>query len=124
VLVLAGIYWASTSGSGGSPSLPNLQTWTVPAGMTRFDSTTAYKWIDPAASDCISDSCWAMEVVTQNGCPNSLYVELSLEDAAGTAVGYTNDVAGSVAAGQKARLTFDSFEKSATKAKLSQVTCY
>ncbi len=32
--------------------------------------------------------------------------------------------AGTVTAGQKAKLTFDAFEADATKAKLAQVTCY
>ena len=126
ILIIAGAWWFfnQDSSGGGSPIVPDPPAWTVPAGFTRFDAGTGYRWIEPVSGDCIADKCWAMEVVTRAGCPNSLYVELSLVDSSGTAVGYTNDVAGVVAAGQKARLTFDSFEPSAHEARLTELTCY
>jgi len=125
VLIIGGAWWFFGRGSGGGGGVvPDLQPWTAPAGYTKYDAKTAYVWVNPTASECLGDHCWAMELVTRDGCPTSLYVELSLEDATGTSVGYTNDVAGVLAAGQKARLVFDSFEASATKARLTQVTCY
>lgn len=125
ILIIAGAWWffGRDSGGGGAPIVQD-PVWTPPAGFTRYDAGTGYRWIEPAAGDCIGDKCWAMEVVTRAGCPTSLYVELSLVDSSGTAVGYTNDVAGAVSAGQKARLTFDSFEASARTARLTQLNCY
>jgi len=125
ILIIAGAWWFfGRNSDGGSPIVPDSPAWTPPSGFTRYDAGAGYRWIEPGAGDCISDKCWAMEVVTRAGCPNSLYVELSLVDSSGTAVGYTNDVAGVVAAGQKARLTFDSFEPSAHEARLTELTCY
>jgi hypothetical protein len=126
ILIIGGGWWFFGRGTGGdnTPSLPDVQPWSAPAGMTKYDSTTAYAWVTPKTGECISDRCWAMDVVTRDGCPTSLYVELSLTDSAGTNVGFTNDVAGVVSAGQKAHLIFDSFEDAASKATLADVTCY
>jgi hypothetical protein len=71
-----------------------------------------------------SGSCWGMEAIARDGCPASLYVEISILDASGAAIGYSNDVAGSVSPGQHAKLTFDTMEDGASKARLAEVSCY
>jgi len=87
---------------------------------------TAWRWLKKSEFDCTySDvSCWGMKVITRDGCPSSLYVELSILDSSGTAIGYTNDTVGSVAARQEAKLVFDTFEEDAEKARLAEISCY
>lgn len=126
LLVLARAYSAPGNlggGGGGAPTAPDI-SW-VQSGFTPYaDGTVAYRWLD-GFKDCeVADSCWGMEVIARDGCPSSLYVELSIINDAGTAVGYTNDVAGAVERGQMAQLVFDNFEKDASKARLTKIFCY
>jgi hypothetical protein len=65
-----------------------------------------------------------MYVIPKDGCPSSLYVELSILDSAGNAIGFTNDTAGAVIAGQQAKMVFDSLESGAVKARLTDVSCF
>ena len=101
-----------------------------PAGFTAATSeqggAVAWRWLTSTEVHCTySDaSCFGMYAVPKTGCPSSLYVELSLIDSAGNAVGYTNDVAGAVSPGQQAKLVFDTFDKTVKQARLSKISCY
>lgn len=97
--------------------------WQPAAFTLTDDRDVAYRWLTDSEIDCdIADRCWGMFVVSKNGC-SSLYVELSIIDDAGNNVGYTNDVASGVTAGQQAKLIFDNFENKGSKARLSKVSC-
>jgi hypothetical protein len=100
----------------------------VPSGLSvsSDDPTVAWRWMTASEVDCTySDgSCWGIFAVPHNGCPSSLYIELSVLDAAGNAIGLTNDVAGAVQPMQQAKLVFDTFEKGADKARIAKVSCY
>lgn len=132
VLGGAGLWFLSGSGLGvGAPthtSAPAAAAWQPPASfaLAPDDPTVAVRWMDTAEFKCTysSGACWGMEVVARDGCPSSLYVELSLMDATGAAVGYTNAVAGSVSPGQHAKLVFDTLKEGVAKARLTQVSCY
>lgn len=87
-------------------------------------TATASPTATPAPTATIGPKCWGMELITQNGCPNSLYVELSILDEAGTSVGYTNDTTSALSPGQRAKMLFESFEDDAHSARLTEVTCY
>lgn len=105
---------------------PAADRW-VPAGFKTVpdDDSIAYRWLDENEFSCdIADRCWGMEVIPHDGCASSLYVELSIEDSAGTAVGLTNDTVGAVKADQKARLVFDNYETGGRKARITDVSCY
>lgn len=107
-----------------APEVPTTP-W-VPVGFTKasMDETIAYRWMDGAEYDCeILDRCWGMELVSKDGCPGGMYVELTTLAADGAAVGFTNDTVGSIVAGGKARMVFDNTDDSASKARLADVSC-
>jgi hypothetical protein len=132
LLVLGIIVWAVLSrGSGSSSSAAATQRPTqatpaaawAPADYTISpDPKVAYRWLSSVT--CTLDSCWGIEAIARDGCPNSLYVELSITDSSGAAVGYTNDVAGAVAPGQHAKMTFENTEERGKNATVSKVSCY
>lgn len=109
-----------------NPAAPIAAWW--PPGFTVWsaDSSVAYQWLTQGTFACTYSSgiCWGMTIVTRDGCPTSLYAEVSLADASGTAIGYTNDVAGAVSAGQRAQIIFDTFETTARTARISKISCY
>lgn len=88
------------------------------------DPSIAWRWMTDGEYDCTADTCWGMFVIPRDGCRSSLYVELAIEDRSGAAVGYTNDTAGAVSPGQRAKMTFGSYELGAHKARLAEVACY
>ncbi len=65
-----------------------------------------------------------MSVVTKNGCPSSIYVEIQLLDKSGSAVGYSNDTVGSLAPEQVAKLDFTVTEEDDVEARLTEINCY
>jgi hypothetical protein len=126
VLLLFGGLWVSriSSGSTGAVAAPAVVAW-MPAGFTSTDEPNiAIKWLSPGQFACeLASTCWAALLVARDGCPSSLYAEVSISDDAGTAVGYTNDAVGAVAAGQQAKLIFENFE-TGHHATLSKVACH
>jgi hypothetical protein len=110
-----------------TPLAPELDySWTPPDGFARVDGqpTVAVRWLEGGFS-CIGDdsACWGMEIVARDGCPSGVYVELSVLDSAGAAVGFTNDTLSALSPGQKGKLTFESYDDGAQKARLTQVSC-
>ena len=93
-----------------------------------LDQNVAWRWQATSEFRCtysgIDGRCFGIEVVTRDGCPDSLYVELSLIDANGAAIGFTNDTAGAILPGQHAKLVLDTFEMSAVQGRVTQITCY
>jgi hypothetical protein len=94
----------------------------VPKGYTQYDDNVAYRFRNSGEISCgYRDSCWQMELVSKNGC-SSLYVELTRLGPNQENVGYTNDTTSNLAPGQKAVLTFSSFDDDKT-AQLSKINC-
>lgn len=128
-IFVVGLIWKPTTGSRGSGSGSGgggtgggtTSNWVAPSGFTLYDESTAFRWDD--TGDCIIGGCWHMTLVTLNGCPNSLYVELTTLSSGGTVVGYTNDTVGELKAGEQAKLNFENPDK-ADKARISKVSCY
>ncbi len=102
---------------------PVVNTWTPPTGFetTTQDATVAVQW--GSGCDASFEGCWVLDVVTKDGC-STLYVELSVMDASGTAIGYTNDVLTGLAAGQRGKMTFQATDSGAQKARVSDVSCH
>ena len=67
-------------------------------------------------------ACWGVEVIAKYGC-GSLYVELTVLDSGGSVVGMTNDTASGMLADEHAKLTFNSPEDGAQKARMSEINC-
>lgn len=99
-----------------------------PEGYTEVQDGIAFKWMtvaeDNASDACTGDHCWGAYVISRDGCPDSLYAEITISDRQDVQIGYTNDSVGSVEPGKKVRLMFNSYEASASTANLSKVSCY
>jgi len=96
-----------------------------PKGFNSFDSNIAYRFLKGSEYKCTlyGGYCWGIEIVAKNGC-NNLYAELTIFDSADRNIGWTNDSATNVRAGEKVVLVFDSFEDGADTGRLSEVSCY
>jgi hypothetical protein len=102
-------------------------TW-IPAGYNSYsgDDNVAWKWTDAVGGgyDCeYGDACWAMFVITRDGCPNGLYAELAIFDKNDVQIDYTNDLTTYVSPNQKVRLGFDTFNDNAYSASLADISC-
>lgn len=85
----------------------------------------AFRWLKSGFSCTLpGSSCWGMYVIPKEGCSTSLSVDLSITSRDGTVVDSAADFAGSVAPGQKAKLTFTTFEDSASSASITDITCF
>jgi len=88
------------------------------------DANIAWRWLENNEFSCsIGDSCWGMLVIAQDGCPSSLYAEVSILDSSGTQIAYSNDSLSVAAPMQKNKLTFESFDSSANTARLTKISC-
>jgi hypothetical protein len=65
-----------------------------------------------------------MSIIAREGCPSSLYAEITILDSSGTNIGYTNDTTSGLGAGQKAKMVFETFEPGAKNARLAEISCY
>lgn len=93
----------------------------APEGFNERSDGTAFQWIDVPAGRCYSDTCYAMEVVSKDSCPNGLYVELTLLDESNVNVGYTNDFTSGLKQGETAQLVFNA--TAGSKARINKINC-
>ena len=98
-----------------------------PSGFTPMPQNVslASRWMATSEFECTysTGACLGMVVIAESGC-DSLYVELSLLDADGAVVGWTNDTASGLRAGERAKLVFEIFDEGAVTGRVSQVSCY
>lgn len=139
--VISGPAGPSGGASGSSVSIskttayepPVEATYDVPKGFEySFDVTdlrgqrvvAVFKWLKPSEYSCgYGDACWAIEVIPLKDCEN-MYAELVLLDKSQTNVGMTNDTTGAVAARSKARFVFQTYEETASTARIGEIKCY
>ena len=98
-----------------------------PEGFNEYDDDAeiAWRWLDNGEYSCAyGDHCWGMVVIARNGCPSSLYAEITVLDSGGTNIGFTNDTTSGLGAGQKANLVFEDFTPGAKSARLAKISCY
>ena len=69
--------------------------------------------------------CWGMKVITQNGCPSSVYAQISILQGH-TAIDYSNDTLGGLEPGQVGELAFQAFESTTSQltGDLKEIDCY
>lgn len=86
----------------------------------------AMRWLEDSEFKCgyEGDWCWGMEVISRWGCPSSLYVEINMQNKNGVNIGWTNDTAQGLGAGDKAQLIFGTYDSQAETARLAEVSCY
>ena len=96
-----------------------------PKGFTEYKGEIAWRWLEHGEFRCsYGDHCWGMLVVAKNGCPSSLYAEITILDGSGSNVGYTNDTTSGLSPGQQAKLIFEDFTPGADSARLGEISCY
>jgi hypothetical protein len=133
VLMLVALSWwgrgSSTTPAANTPPLtPAPVAWALPPGFGLWpgDEGVAFRWQDSSEYSCqlSAGPCWGMVVIPRDGCPSSLYVELTVADASGAAIAMANAALGSVAPRQQAKLVFDTFTWKAKRTTLAKVSCY
>lgn len=123
------------SQDGGSPGSPNSLTatenaWSPPAGYDRHVSSRGggigVQWEQPTRAECRGSgvTCFAVNVVTERDCARSLYMSITLLDDGNRNIGWTNDTAQGVQAGDQVRLVFDTHENGVTSAQVAEISCY
>lgn len=132
-IVLAAIYFYNSGNKSGSTytntsnSVPTSNTTWVPSGYNAWssDSNIAYKYVDNPKCTYSDGICVAINVVTERGCPTSLYGEISLSDKAGIQYDYTNDSISSLPAGSIGELTFNILDYERFNSfNLTKISCY
>ena len=115
--------------NGASSSEFSDNNWTPPPGFikTRSDGFNSVnigvRWLEAKDYECrFGRACWGMEFVSEEPCSH-FYAAITLLDSANTNIGFTNDSTTGVAAGQKVRLVFETYEEGARSAELSRVSC-
>lgn len=131
-LVLVG-YCFKLDGGGsqasGSDYTPE-SAWTPPAGYqlhaSRRGGSVGLEWVDPTPAECRGSgvSCWAVNVITEQDCPRSLYASITLLGPAGDNMGWTNDAAQGVVAGERTKLVFRTYERDVQSARIAEINCY
>lgn len=114
------------SGLGGASEI----SWTPPEGYFIEPDTRggaiATQWETPTRAECRGSgvSCFAVNVITERDCPRSLYASITLLGASGDNIGWTNDTAQGVQAGERTRLVFDTYERGVKSARIAEISCY
>lgn len=96
-----------------------------PKDFSTYSEEIAYRWLNPSEFNCsYGDRCWGMLIIAKNGCPSSLYAEITILDSGGSNIGFTNDTTSGLSSGQQAKLIFEDFTPGANTARLSEISCY
>lgn len=120
----------STTSTTPAADYPPPAAWTPPEGYSLYPTGrgggVAVKWSKPTGSECTgyNVTCFAMDVVTEKGCPRSLYAAITILSKSDDNIGWTNDTAQGVEAGEKVRLVFDTYERGARSARVAEINCY
>lgn len=104
-------------------------SWSPPDGYdlhtTSRGGSVGVEWVEPTSAECRSGvSCWAVNVITEKDCPRSLYASITLFNASGDNVGWTNDTAQGVQAGERTKLVFTTYERNVKSARIAELNCY
>ncbi len=105
---------------------PEPPTWSAPAGystaVTDNGVPIGIKWHDRPRCD-LGDWCFAADIVTSVNCPH-FYASITLLDKSGTNIGWTNDSAQGIVAGEKTSLNFHGYQSGVTSARIAETKCY
>jgi hypothetical protein len=80
-----------------------------------------WEWV--ADAKCDYSRCSQIRVTSDRDCPNGIYAEANLLNAADEVVDYTNDSLGRLDAGTTAIMTFAILNDDVTHAEVAKVTC-
>lgn len=103
--------------------------WTPPEGFTPYRTQNgrwvAVDWSRPTRAECRRGrACFALNIVAKDACPSSLYASVKLLSESGDNIGWTNDTAQGVEAGERVRLVFTTYEDGVKSAAIAEMSCY
>lgn len=135
LLVLGGLLFQcvnSSVNSGSSTSHSNMVTaespppWTAPEGYTTTQTDNGVpfgiKWQKKPKCE-LGDWCMGVDIITSVNCPH-FYASITLLDKSDTNIGWTNDSAQGVIAGEKASLTFNGYQSGVASGRIAETKCY
>lgn len=104
---------------------PEPDTKWIPSGFTGWeDNKTAYRTLNANEITCnYSMPCVKYEVVSKDGC-DRIYMSIAILDIDGRNIGYSNDLAQGVSAGQKALMTMNITASNASNVLVKELKCY
>lgn len=113
-----------------APPLYTPAAWLPPEGyalaQVKGGTLLGLKWDQPTDGECRGSdiTCFAVNVVTEKDCPRSLYMSITILNGMGENVGWTNDTARGVRAGEPVRMSFVSHDQGAKTARVAEINCY
>lgn len=111
-------------------SMAAAKPW-YPKGYHPYgDGTIAFQW-DNKISKCqdaysvSGEYCWGMRIITQRGCPSSVYASISILQGQ-AAIDFSNDTLAGLDPGQVGELAFQAFENTSSQltGQLKEIDCY
>jgi len=117
---------SSLSGTSSSSSSTELydDSW-IPTDFSGYpeDDNVAWRWAKRSETKCTYSSCWAVMVITRDGCTSGIYAEISIFDKAGVQIDFTNDSTSRVSPKTQVKLTFETFNDEADTAQIGKISC-
>ncbi len=126
MLAITGVLMVA-GGDNGGPTPTTQPVAEAPAGMTRWarDPRIAWAWSDEPAATCEDgrDWCRVMTVVSEEGCPDGLYVLAFVLGEVGDVIGYASARTESLAPGLRSEMVLRSPLATARDARPFAMTC-
>jgi hypothetical protein len=114
----------SSDSSSSSDSYVADNSW-IPNGFMQWSDGIAYEFVYkdvPCGSDAL---CLPIKVVSRDGCPTNLYVELALKDKNNTQYAFTNDTTGALSPNTVALLKLETYDwESFASFQIMKMNCY
>lgn len=124
-LAMAGCGSASVATPTSTTTAATAPNW-PPAGMNAGADGVAWEWTAHDEFKCKSyqDGCYGITVVSRDGCPSGVYIELAIMSD-GVAVGKANEITAGLAPGGKAQavLSPPGGAPSTATGKLTKLNC-
>ena len=118
---------SSSSSSSSNSNVPTYDDSWIPEGFSGVpdDDNVAWRWATTSETNCTysSGSCWSVVMISKNGCPNGIYSELAILDSSGVQIDFTSDSTTRVPPNTRVKLTFDTFNEEAEKARIGEISC-
>lgn len=118
---------SSNSSSSSNSNIPTYDDSWIPEGFSGVpdDDNVAWRWATTSETNCTysSGSCWSVVMISKNGCPSGIYSELAILDSSGVQIDFTSDSTTRVLPNTKVKLTFDTFNEEAEKARIGEISC-
>lgn len=131
---IIGVIGSSLAPSGGLDIAEDIRAqqsaWMPPTGYIVHDADgggrIGIEWSKPEPSECRGRgvTCFAINLISERDCPRNLYASITLSDAAGRNIGWTNDTAQGVRTNEPTRLVFSTYTDGVESARIAELRCY